>query len=80
MRDKIGCRYDFDHNLQNLSESFGNLNIIRNTMEKHRRVINKVVDRLFSQLKKQNGTSLKLVLLLAEEQFSQPLTHLLISA
>ena len=32
MRDKVGCRDDFDQNLQNFSESFGNSNMIRNTI------------------------------------------------
>ena len=35
-------------NLQNLSESFGSLNTVRNTMEKHQSVISTVVHRLFS--------------------------------
>ena len=35
MRNKIGCRDDFDRNLQNISESSGNSNMIRNTMTKH---------------------------------------------
>ena len=35
MRDKIGCRDDFDRNLQIFSESFRNSNMIRNTMGKH---------------------------------------------
>ena len=48
MRDKIECRDDFNRNLQNVSESFGNSNIIRNTMGKHQRVINRVVHSLFS--------------------------------
>ena len=48
IRDKIGCRDDFDRNLQNFSESFGNSNIIRNTMGKHQRIINTVVHSLFS--------------------------------
>ena len=48
MRDKIGCRDDFDYDLQNFSESFGKLNIIRNTVGKHQRVINRVVHSLFS--------------------------------
>ena len=47
MRDKIGCRDELDQNLQNFSESFGNSNIIRNTMGKHQRVINRVVHCLF---------------------------------
>ena len=38
MRDKVGCRDEFDCNLQ-FAKSFGNLNIIRNIMGKHQRVI-----------------------------------------
>ena len=32
MRDKVGCKNEFDHNLQNLSESFGKLNICSRLM------------------------------------------------
>ena len=47
VRDKVGCRNEFGHKLQNLSESFDDLDIIRNTIGKHQGVINRIIHRLF---------------------------------
>ena len=49
MRDKVGCRDEFHHNFQNLSESLSSLNTIINTMGKHQTPSTKLYKDYFNQ-------------------------------